>query len=99
MNLINSHWALFEALSRISALFPFILWSEITVFSPFEMQIKIVPTGYWLDDIGPASPKIVRATFDLYLFNEDSVRLYDNSSQSSKLIFSSFNNKFLDSFV
>ena len=63
------------------------------------MQIKIVPTGYLLDDIGPASPKIVRATFDLYLFKDDSVRLYVNSSQSSKLIFSSFNNKFLDSFV
>ena len=51
------------------------------------MQIKIVPTGYLLDDIGPASPKIVRATLDLYLFNEASVRLYVNSSQSSKLVF------------
>ena len=63
------------------------------------MQIKIVPTGYLLDDIGPASPKIVRATLDLYLFNEASVRLYVNSSQSSKLVFSSFNNNFFDSFV
>ena len=99
MNFINSHWALFAALSKISALFPFILWSEITVFSPFEMQIKIVPTGYWLDDIGPASPKIVRATLDLYLFKDDPVRLYVNSSQSSKLILSSFNNKCFDSFV
>ena len=63
----------------------------MTVLSPLDMQIKIVPTEYWLEDNGPASPKIVKQISVLYFSNEEWVKLTQSSSQFSKSISLSFN--------
>ena len=60
MKLISSQIALCTDLWIISSLFPFILCEDDRELFLSEILIKISPIPYFEDEIGPASPKILK---------------------------------------